>query len=135
MFTTPAPPSLIAVTALAAATAAIAVDRRRCIHRRRRRCIHRRCRRRRPPAAAYVAVAFSAAVATTAAIAVAIAVAITVAATTTTIAVTAAVVDCYVFLAPPLDFDGAGCRGCRPLPNQRSVRGGGIGHDRRRPWW
>jgi hypothetical protein len=45
------------------------------------------------------------------------------------------VVDCYVFLAPPLDFDGAGRRRCRPLPNQRSVRGGGIGHDRWRPWW
>ena len=37
-------------------------------------------------------------------------------------------VDCYVFLAPPLDFDGAGRsrRRCRPFPNQRSVRGGGI---------
>jgi hypothetical protein len=45
------------------------------------------------------------------------------------------VVDCYVFLAPPLDFDGASRRRCCPLPNQRSVRGGSIGHDRRRPWW
>jgi hypothetical protein len=30
------------------------------------------------------------------------------------------VVDCYAFLAPPLDFDGAGRRRCRPLPNQRA---------------
>ncbi len=74
------------------------------------------------PAAANAVVAFSAAVATAAAAVatvVAIAVAIAVA-TATTIAATAAVVDCYVFLAPPLDFDGAGRRRCRPLPKQRT---------------
>jgi len=32
--------------------------------------------------------------------------------TATTIA--AAVVDCYVFAIPSLDFDGAGCRRCHP---------------------
>ena len=67
------------------------------------------------PAAAYAAVAFSAAVATAAtavATVVAIAVAIAVAATTT-IAATAAVVDCHVFLAPPLDFNALERRGDR----------------------
>ena len=75
------------------------------------------------PATAYAVVAlFSAAIATTAAAVaatVAIAVAIAVAATTT-IASTAAVVECYVFLAPPLNFNGAGRRRCCPLPNQRA---------------
>ena len=71
------------------------------------------------PAAANAAIAFSAsavvavATAATAAVAVAIAVAIAVAAATT-IAATAAVVDCYVFITPPLNFDGAGCRRRHP---------------------
>ena len=43
----------------------------------------------------------------------AIAVAISVAAVTT-IATTAAVVDCYVFVTPSLDFDGAGRRRRHP---------------------
>jgi hypothetical protein len=71
------------------------------------------------PAAANAAVAFSAsavvavATAATAAVAVAIAVAIAVAAATT-IAATTAVIDCYVFITPPLNFDGAGCRRHHP---------------------
>ncbi len=48
-----------------------------------------------------------------AATAIAIAVAISVAAVTT-IATTAAVVDCYVFVTPSLDFDGAGRRRRHP---------------------
>ena len=67
------------------------------------------------PAAANAAVAFSAAAATAATVAIAVAIAV---ATATTIAATAAVFDCYVFLTPPLDFDGAGRRRCRPLPKQ-----------------
>ena len=74
------------------------------------------------PAVANAAVAFSAsavvavataATAATAAVAVAIAVPIAVAAATT-IAATTAVVDCYVFITPPLNFDGAGCRRHHP---------------------
>ena len=68
-------------------------------------------------AVAAVAAAAAAAAAAIAAAAVVIAVAIAVAAATT-IAVTAAVVDCYVSVTPPLDFDGPCRRRCHSCPYQ-----------------
>ena len=68
-------------------------------------------------AVAAVAAAAAAAAAAVAAAAVVIAVAIAVAAATT-IAVTAALVDCYVSVTPPLDFDGPCRRRCHSCPYQ-----------------
>jgi len=47
--------------------------------------------------------------------------------------IAAAVVDCYVFVTPSLDFDGAGRRRCHPRPYQRTpLIGTGTGSLRHR---